>query len=161
MQLEIPSQKKIPNFELKRFFNFLIVSQMGPRKNMENSIRWWVEEFIDQNVGLIQRQTSRGSSVMDRERTFGISQETLGTYPDRKCSVKLLHGDLSEGQMVSLYKHMTRSKLLSILRTVKGLDYLSSKQHKLRLANYYYWLGGKWISLSTMVKSILLRLIMN
>ena len=26
---------------------------MGPRKNMENAVKWWVEEFIDQKVGLV------------------------------------------------------------------------------------------------------------
>ena len=45
--------EEIPNFELDKNFNFLVVSQMGPRKNMENTLLWWVEEFIDQNVGLI------------------------------------------------------------------------------------------------------------
>ena len=38
-----------------------------------------------------------------------VVEETLSTilsdYPDRKCSVSLLHGDLSEGQMKGLYEH--------------------------------------------------------
>ena len=100
--------EEIPNFELDKNFNFLIVSQMGPRKNMENSIRWWVEEFIDQNVGLVVKTNFKGSSQIDRERTFGYLKKLLDQYPNRKCSVKLLHGDLTEGQMFSLYTSMTR-----------------------------------------------------
>lgn len=106
--------EEIPNFELDKNFNFLIVSQMGPRKNMENSIRWWVEEFIDQNVGLIVKTNFRGSSQIDRERTFGYLKKLLEQYPNRKCSVKLLHGDLTEGQMFSLYKHDKIKALINI-----------------------------------------------
>ena len=106
--------EEIPNFELDKNFNFLIVSQMGPRKNMENSIRWWVEEFIDQNVGLVVKTNFKGSSQIDRERTFGYLKKLLDQYPNRKCSVKLLHGDLTEGQMFSLYKHDKIKALINI-----------------------------------------------
>ena len=95
----------IPNLELKNDFNFLVVSQMGPRKNMENTIRWWVEEFIDQPVGLVIKTNFKGSSVMDRDFTFSYLKKLLKAYPDRKCSVNLLHGDLSDGQMWSLYRN--------------------------------------------------------
>ena len=114
MQLEIPSQEKLPNFELENDFNFLIVSQMGPRKNMKNTLRWWVEEFVDQEVGLIVKTNFRGSSVMDREHTLAYLKKLLERYPERKCSVKLLHGDLSEGQMVSLYKHKKIKAFINI-----------------------------------------------
>ena len=104
----------IPNFELDNSFNFLIVSQMGPRKNMENSIRWWVEEFIDQKVGLVIKTNFRGSSQIDKEFTFSYLKKLLEQYPNRKCSVKLLHGDLTEGQMFSLYKHEKIKALINI-----------------------------------------------
>ncbi len=97
--------EEIPNFELDHDFNFLVVSQMGPRKNMENTLLWWVEEFIDQEVGLIVKTSFKGNSQIDREFTHDYLKKLLEKYPDRKCSVKLLHGDLSEGQMVSLYNH--------------------------------------------------------
>jgi hypothetical protein len=32
---------------------------MGPRKNFQNAIKWWVEEFIDQEVGLLLKQILR------------------------------------------------------------------------------------------------------
>ena len=39
--------------KLKHDFNYLMVSQWGPRKNMENAVKWWIEENFDQEVGLI------------------------------------------------------------------------------------------------------------
>ena len=39
------------------------------------------------------------------ERTEATLKAFLDPYPDRKCSVSLLHGDLSEGQMRALYEH--------------------------------------------------------
>ncbi len=104
----------IPNFKLKHNFNFLIVSQMGPRKNMENSIQWWVEEFIDQKVGLVVKTNFKGSSHIDRDYTVQYLKRLLERYPDRKCTVQLLHGDLSEGQMWSLYRNKKIKALVNI-----------------------------------------------
>ena len=95
----------INNFEPKHDFNFLCVSQMGPRKNLHNTIKWFVEEFIDQEVGLIIKTNTRGNSRIDLEYTERALKAILGPYPNRKCSVSLLHGDLSEGQMRALYEH--------------------------------------------------------
>jgi len=38
--------EEIPGLDMKTKFNFLMVSQMGPRKNFSNAIGWWIEEFI-------------------------------------------------------------------------------------------------------------------
>ena len=97
--------EEIKQFNPKYDFNFLCVSQMGPRKNIENTIRWFVEEFIDQEVGLIIKTNTKGNSRIDLEHTERSLGAILAPYPDRKCSVSLLHGDLSEGQMRALYEH--------------------------------------------------------
>ena len=44
-----------------------MVSQMGPRKNFDNAVKWWVEEFIDQEVGLVLKTSLKNNSIMDRE----------------------------------------------------------------------------------------------
>jgi len=98
-------KEDILEFTPKSDFNFLCVSQMGPRKNLENTIKWFVEEFIDQDVGLILKTNTRGNNRMDLEHTEGVLKLILASYPDRKCNVSLLHGDLSEGQMRGLYEH--------------------------------------------------------
>lgn len=97
--------KDIPGFNPKHDFNFLCVSQMGPRKNLQNTIKWFVEEFIDQEVGLILKTNTRGNSRIDLEHTENALEAILAAYPDRKCDVSLLHGDLSEGQMRALYEN--------------------------------------------------------
>jgi len=95
----------IEGFDPRHDFNFLVVSQFGPRKNFENTIRWFVETFENDEIGLILKTHNKGASRIDLdnvERTLGA---ILEDYPDRKCSVSLLHGDLSEGQMKALYEH--------------------------------------------------------
>tara|TARA_R100000030_G_scaffold99641_1_gene90982 strand:- start:611 stop:1849 length:1239 start_codon:yes stop_codon:yes gene_type:complete len=97
--------EEIINFEPRHDFNFLCVSQMGPRKNLQNTIKWFVEEFIDQEVGLIIKTNTKSNSRIDLEHTERLLENILKPYSDRKCSVSLLHGDLSEGQMRALYEH--------------------------------------------------------
>ena len=98
-------KEDIVGFNPKSDFNFLCISQLGPRKNLENTIKWFVEEFIDQDVGLILKTNTRGNSRMDLDHTEGVLKAIVASYPDRKCNVSLLHGDLSEGQMRALYEH--------------------------------------------------------
>lgn len=104
----------IPGFTPRHAFNFLCVSQMGPRKNLENTIKWFVEEFVDQEVGLILKTNTRGNSRIDLEYTENALEAILAPYPDRKCSVSLLHGDLSEGQMRALYEHDNIKAMINI-----------------------------------------------
>ena len=104
----------IPEFEPSCDFNFLSVSQMGPRKNFANMVKWFVEEFIDQEVGLIVKTNIRNNSIIDREATERTLSNILKAYPERKCKVSLLHGDLSNGQMTALYTHPKVKALVNI-----------------------------------------------
>jgi len=104
----------IPEFEPSCDFNFLSVSQMGPRKNFANMVKWFVEEFVDQEVGLIAKTNIRNNSIIDRESTEQTLSSILKAYPDRKCKVSLLHGDLSSGQMTALYTHPKVKALVNI-----------------------------------------------
>jgi glycosyltransferase involved in cell wall biosynthesis len=95
--------EEISNFNPTTDFNFLMVSQMGPRKNFQNAISWWVEEFIDKEVGLIIKTNIKNNSRIDLEATQQSVKNLLSKYPQRKCKVYLLHGDLTAGQMTGLY----------------------------------------------------------
>ena len=53
----------IDTLELDFGFNFLMVSQMGPRKNFINSIKWWCEEFHNQEVGLVVKTNQKNESL--------------------------------------------------------------------------------------------------
>ena len=94
--------------------NFLMISQMGPRKNFSNAIKWWVEEFIDQEVGLIVKTNIKSNSTIDWEHLQTQMKNLLEPYTDRKCKVYVLHGDLTAGQMTWLYNHDKVKALVNI-----------------------------------------------
>jgi len=106
--------EEITGFDPSCDFNFLAVSQMGPRKNFGNMVKWFVEEFIDQEVGLIVKTNIRNNSNIDREASEASLRGLLAAYPDRKCKVSLLHGDLTGGQMTALYTHPKVKALVNI-----------------------------------------------
>jgi len=106
--------EEIPNLKLKHDFNFLAVSQISPRKNFDNMVKWFVEEFIDQEVGLVIKTNIASNSVMDWEFLQKKMKLLLSGYEGRKCSVYLLHGDLSAGQMTGLYRHEKIKGMINI-----------------------------------------------
>ena len=112
----VKSVKKDKNFdlELKHDFNFLTIGTFIPRKNLENTIRWFVEQFKEEEVGLIVKTTMGKTSLIDRRFVLGHLKRILNSYKDRKCEVYLLHGDLSENQMTSLYNHEKVKCLVSL-----------------------------------------------
>jgi len=93
--------------ELETDFNFVSVAQWGPRKNVENSLKWFVEEFIDQEVGLILKTNFVKNSLIDREKCMATIKNILDKedYKNRKCKIYLLHGDMSDAEMHSLYRN--------------------------------------------------------
>ena len=95
----------IKGLKLKHDFNFLAVSQISPRKNFNNMVKWFVEEFIDQEVGLVIKTNFASNAKMDFEILEKHVKEMLKGYKDRKCSIYLLHGDLTSGQMTGLYQN--------------------------------------------------------
>jgi glycosyltransferase involved in cell wall biosynthesis len=86
-------------------FNFLTVLQLAPRKNFDNMLRWFVEEFKDdEDVGLIVKTHLRNNSTLDFHSVKNrLSMLLDSVSKDRKCKVYLVHGNLSEKQMASLY----------------------------------------------------------
>ena len=95
--------------------NFLVVSQWGPRKNVDNTIRWFVETFADdETVGLVLKTNLVGDSYIDREHVENRLLGLLSNYPDRKCKVYLIHGELSTGQLNTLYTHKTMQGMINI-----------------------------------------------
>jgi len=99
-------------------FNFLVVSQWGIRKNMKKTIQWFVNEFHQEEVGLVLKTNIMDNSIMDRERTNNKLMELLQAEDDkksgRKCKVYLLHGDMTEGELTSLYQHKQIKSLINL-----------------------------------------------
>jgi len=105
-----------PNLELdvKHDINFLSVAQWGPRKNVANMIKWFVEEFHDDEVGFIIKTNKAKNSLIDREFCEGQLKAHLNPYPERKCSFYLLHGDMTDEEMHALYTHEKISAFVGI-----------------------------------------------
>jgi len=93
------------DIELDYDFNFLTVAQMGPRKNLQNTIMWFVEEFMNDEVGLLVKTNMANCCTGDFVYCEHTLKELLAKYPDRKCKVYLLHGDVTAKQMNYLYGH--------------------------------------------------------
>jgi len=93
------------DLELKTDFNFLTVCQWSPRKNLEQVIVNFIEEFKDENVGLVLKINTANDSLIDREQTEQRLNALLSNFKNRKCSVYFLHGHVSEAEMQAIYKH--------------------------------------------------------
>ena len=103
------------NLDIETDFNFLAVAQWGPRKNLENTVKWFVEEFIDNpDVGLVLKTFSNGNSLLDREDVQTALTNMLDQYENRQCKVYLLHGDMTDQEMDSLYKHPKVNALVTL-----------------------------------------------
>ncbi len=87
-------------------FNFVSVAQWGPRKNLSNTVKWFIEEFHDEEVGLVLKTNMAKNCVIDRSVMFDKLKEELAIHhPNRKCKIYLLHGDMSQEELHSLYLH--------------------------------------------------------
>ena len=94
------------NLDFEPNFNFLSIAQWGPRKNIDNTIGWFVEKFFDEEVGLVLKLNKQNNSTMDFHYTKENIQDILESFEgDRKCKIYLLHGDMTDEEMTSLYKH--------------------------------------------------------
>ena len=89
------------------------MAQWGPRKNLENTIKWFLDEFNDKNVGLIVKTNFAKNCLLDRRMTFNNIKNLIGEDENRKCKVYLLHGYMSDQEINSLYNHPKVKCLLS------------------------------------------------
>ena len=96
-------------------FNFLCVAQLGPRKAIPETIAWFVEEFKDnENVGLVVKAYEANNSTTDKHRVIKKLKEILDMIPERKCKVYLVHGNMPESELHSLYTHPQIKALVSL-----------------------------------------------
>ena len=88
-------------------FNFVCVAQMGPRKNLQNTIKWFLEEFQNDEVGLVIKTNMAKNCQMDREIVHGnllnIYHTTKSELGELKCKLYLIHGDMTDKEMHEIY----------------------------------------------------------
>lgn len=107
------TEKEEVQLDLQTEFNFLMVSQWGPRKNSSNTVKWFVEKFKDNpNVGLVVKGFFKNNSTSDRLKTEAALQMMID--PQAKCKVYLLHGDMSDQEMIGLYSNDKIKALISL-----------------------------------------------
>jgi glycosyltransferase involved in cell wall biosynthesis len=102
------------DLELATDFNFLTIAQFGPRKNLANTIKWFIEEFQNDNVGLVVKTNIAKNCLIDREATLRNLKNITNSYPERKCKIYLLHGEMTDAEIHSLYKHEKIDAYLSL-----------------------------------------------
>tara|TARA_R110000824_G_scaffold10089_2_gene44834 strand:- start:12153 stop:13418 length:1266 start_codon:yes stop_codon:yes gene_type:complete len=99
---ELPEIK----LDLEHDINFVCVAQLGPRKNVYNSIKWFIQEFKEEEVGLIVKTNHAKNCIMDRDHTLASLHHLVRSIEgERKCKVYLLHGDMTDEEMHAIYHH--------------------------------------------------------
>tara|TARA_R110002020_G_scaffold93344_2_gene225253 strand:- start:32746 stop:33993 length:1248 start_codon:yes stop_codon:yes gene_type:complete len=102
------------DLDLDYDFNFLIVAQFGVRKNLENTIKWFIEEFKNDEVGLVVKTNLAKNCLMDREAVMQKMKHLVNKTKDTKCKVYLLHGDMTDEEIHSLYNHSKLKAMVSL-----------------------------------------------
>ena len=98
-------------------FNFLTVGQIAPRKNLFASIEWFIEEFRNENVGLVVKSHMRNTSTPDGLAVEHLLKQVCHNSGERQCKVYLVKGCMSEDEVHGLYTH---PKIKCIVSTTHG-----------------------------------------
>ena len=103
---EIDADKDF-KLDLSTNFNFVTMAQWGPRKNLDALIKWFLDEFQnDEDVGLIIKTSEKNNSTIDRSRVVEkIGSFVESNYPNKKCKIYLLHGYMTESEVKALFAH--------------------------------------------------------
>tara|TARA_R110000868_G_scaffold14968_1_gene68949 strand:- start:1446 stop:2333 length:888 start_codon:yes stop_codon:yes gene_type:complete len=101
---------------LRHDFNFLCVAQLGPRKNIDAVVNNFIEEFKNDEVGLLLKIHGANDSVMDYHDIKKQFAQISNTAKKEgwKCSINVLHGNLSDEQMQGLYNHPKVKAMVSL-----------------------------------------------
>jgi glycosyltransferase involved in cell wall biosynthesis len=112
------------DLDFRTDFNFLIVSQLtaansrADRKNISDTIKWICETFpSDKNVGIVIKTNSSRGTTMDKAVTTQMLQNVLKEVrASSKVPVYLLHGNMTNEEISSLYRHPKIKALVSLTR---------------------------------------------
>lgn len=121
---EISEPQNPIDITLRTNFNFLIVSQLTAvdsdidRKNVLNTIKWICETFKDdKDVGIVIKTNSGRGTALDRQITGqAIRSIVAGVRGNSKVPVYFVHGNMTNGEISSLYRHPKIKALVSLTR---------------------------------------------
>lgn len=112
------------SLDLSTKFNFLIVSQLTDqspdtdRKNLLYTIKWLCEAFKDDpDVGILLKTNHGRGTHIDRTLTSNILRKVISEVrPDLYPRLHFLHGNLTPGEISSLYKHDSVKALINLTK---------------------------------------------
>lgn len=106
--------------KLSEKFNFLVDTKWNPGSNLEQVISSFVQEFENEEVGLLLKTNVVNGSVIDRHHVAEHLDSILSVIsPERKCSVYLLHGNMEEKEINSLYLNKAVGAYISAQHSAK------------------------------------------
>lgn len=92
------------NFETD--FNFLMISQWGPRKNIIETIRLFYKEFFNNpHVGLVIKTNLARNAIPDKFHVMKRIEQIKEEFKDSACKIYLIHGEMTHDEIHSLYVH--------------------------------------------------------
>lgn len=118
------TRTKIDDLDFSTSFNFLLFGQLtgnnpeNDRKNIFYTVKWLCETFKnDKDVGIVIKTNSGRNTSIDRRiitQTFDnlLKEVRKGPFP----RIHLLHGDMSDEEVASLYRHPKIKALVSLTR---------------------------------------------
>ena len=166
---EINQIKDHLDVDFRTPFNFLIVSQMSSadsaidRKNITNTIKWICETFKDDpGVGIVLKTNSGRGTDIDRHVTVASINTILVPMRQKsKVPVYLLHGNMTNKEIASLYRHPKIKSLVSLTRGEGfGLPILEASASELPViatdwsAHTEFMNLGKWIKVESIKTTI-------
>lgn len=115
---------KIDDLEFSTPFNFLLFGQLtgnnpeNERKNIFYTVKWLCENFRnDKDVGIVIKTNSGRNTCIDMrivKQTFEtlLKEVRKSAFP----RVHILHGDMSDSEVASLYRHHSIKALVSLTK---------------------------------------------
>lgn len=124
--LKIPDEE-LPAFVMPRFstdFNFLIFGQLtgtnplSDRKNIFYTIKWICEAFKDhKDVGIVLKTNIGRNSRIDKGVVTNLMKQLLSEVrPGNGPKLHLVHGEMNDQEVASLYRHDQIKALVALTR---------------------------------------------
>lgn len=118
------AKTKIDELDFATSFNFLVFGQLtgnnpeNDRKNLFYTVKWLCENFAnDEDVGIVIKTNAGRNTHIDRKHVTQVLKSLLlevrrGPFP----KVHLLHGDMADEEVASLYRHPKIKALVALTR---------------------------------------------
>jgi len=115
---------RIDALKFETSFNFLLIGQItgknaeSDRKNIFYTIKWFCDVFDkDEDVGLVIKTNTGRNTKIDRQIVESIVKSVLSEIKKKKNpKIYLLHGEMSDAELASLYRHAQIKALVALTR---------------------------------------------